>query len=70
VTTSEQADYIAATFTWPWFGFVGGLEIRMDTDAGQIHLRSASRVGHSDSGANRNHVESIQLRIKQSYAKN
>jgi uncharacterized protein (DUF1499 family) len=70
VITSEQADYIAATFTSPLFGFVDDLEIRVDIDAGLIHFRSASRVGYGDFGANRKRVELIQLRFKQSYTNN
>jgi len=67
VIASAQTDYVAATFTSPLFGFVDDLEIRIDTDAGLIHLRSASRVGHDDFGANRNRVELIQLRYIQSH---
>jgi uncharacterized protein (DUF1499 family) len=70
VITSDQADYIAATFTSPLFGFVDDLEIRVDIDAGLIHFRSASRVGYGDLGANRKRVELIQLRFEQSYTNN
>jgi len=70
VITTEQADYIAATFTSPTFGFVDDLEIRFDIDAGLIHFRSASRVGYGDLDANRKRVELIQLRFKQGYTNN
>ena len=70
VITSAQSDYIAATFASTVFGFVDDLEIRIDTDAGLIHFRSASRVGHNDFGANRKRVELIQLRYKQRYLNN
>jgi uncharacterized protein (DUF1499 family) len=70
VIATEQADYIAATFTSPLFGFVDDLEIRFDFDARLIHFRSASRVGYGDLGANRKRVELVQLRFKQSYAGN
>jgi len=52
-------DYLAATFRTPLFGFVDDLEARLDRDAGVIQLRSASRVGHSDLGANRKRIERI-----------
>ena len=32
----------------------------LDAEAGVIHLRSASRVGYSDMGANRRRVEAIR----------
>jgi len=70
VITIEQADYIAATFTSPMFGFVDDLEIRFDIGAGLIHFRSASRVGYGDLGANRKRVELIQLRFMQGYTNN
>ena len=54
-----RADYLAATFRTPLLGFVDDLEARLDTDRGLIHLRSASRVGHSDLGANRARVERL-----------
>ena len=52
--------YIAATFTSRLFGFVDDLEIRLDPEARLIHLRSASRVGTSDFGANSKRVEAIR----------
>ena len=57
-TTRE--DYVAATFASALFGFVDDLEIRIDAEVGVIHLRSASRVGKSDLGANRKRVEMIK----------
>ena len=58
ITVEEEA-YIAATFTSTFFGFVDDLECRNDKASHTIHLRSASRVGHSDFGANRKRVELI-----------
>jgi uncharacterized protein (DUF1499 family) len=52
----EKTDYLAATFTSSVFRFVDDLELRIDTDQQTIHLRSASRVGHGDGGANRKRV--------------
>ena len=57
---SEGAVYLAATFTSPLFGFVDDLEIRVDPGAGLAHVRSASRVGHGDLGANRKRVERLR----------
>ena len=54
---STTDNYIAATFTSLIFGFVDDLEIRIDLIYGVMHFRSASRVGYSDWGVNRNRVE-------------
>ena len=59
----EETDYLAATFTSSVFRFVDDLELRIDAGQKTIHLRSASRVGHGDGGANRKRVE----RLKQSF---
>ena len=42
------------------------LELRMDKENGLIHVRSGSRVGYSDIGANRRRVEDFRLRFGQS----
>lgn len=53
-------DYFAATFVSPLFGFVDDLEARIDTQQQVIHLRSASRVGRGDLGANRKRIQRLQ----------
>ncbi|MEH6652399.1 MAG: DUF1499 domain-containing protein [Motiliproteus sp.] len=55
-------DYLAATFTSSLFGFVDDVEARLDSAAGVIQIRSGSRVGTSDFGANRQRVELIRQR--------
>ena len=40
--------------------FVDDLEVYLPEDRNVIHIRSASRVGHSDLGANRRRVELIR----------
>ncbi|WP_163833445.1 DUF1499 domain-containing protein [Spartinivicinus ruber] len=60
---SRQEHYIAATFTSKAFGFVDDLEVRLDKSNGLIHIRSASRVGHSDFGQNRKRVSNIKKRL-------
>jgi uncharacterized protein (DUF1499 family) len=57
---AEETDYLAATFTSSVFRFVDDLELRIDADQQTIHLRSASRVGHGDGGANRKRVELLK----------
>lgn len=62
-----DGNYLAATFTSAFFRFVDDLEIRIDSDQKMIHMRSASRVGYSDRGVNRERIERLkklyQLRI-------
>jgi uncharacterized protein (DUF1499 family) len=55
----STGDYLAATFRTPLLGFIDDLEARLDREAGVIQLRSASRVGHSDLGANRKRIERL-----------
>ena len=55
----SDTNYMAARFTTTFFGFVDDLECRHDKANRTIHLRSASRVGHSDFGANRKRVALI-----------
>ncbi len=57
-------NYLAATFTSSLFGFVDDFEARLDAEQGVLHLRSASRVGHSDFGANRKRVEQIRAALQ------
>ena len=57
----ETDNYLAATFTSSIFRFVDDLEIRIDSDQKIIHLRSASRVGHSDRGVNRERIERLKI---------
>ncbi len=63
IQTAEES-YLAATFRSSWFGFVDDLEARLDTTRKVIHLRSASRVGKSDLGANRKRVEALRKLVQ------
>lgn len=56
----ENDNYLAATFTSSIFKFVDDLEIRVDKDQKMIHLRSASRVGRSDRGVNKERIERLK----------
>lgn len=64
VATSEA--YIVATFQTSLFGFIDDVEFRLAEDA--VHVRSASRVGHSDMGANAKRVESLRAALEKSSA--
>jgi uncharacterized protein (DUF1499 family) len=61
---SEQPDYLYAQFRTPLMGFVDDVEFWQDPVAGVIQVRSASRLGRSDLGANRQRIEEIRRRFK------
>jgi uncharacterized protein (DUF1499 family) len=62
----ERRDGILwATFTSRLFRFVDDLEFRMVAEEGVIHLRSASRVGRSDMGVNRERVARLRRLFEQ-----
>jgi uncharacterized protein (DUF1499 family) len=56
----ENGSYLHAEFRSRWFRFVDDVEFYLDTDQKVIHLRSASRIGYSDLGANRKRVEALR----------
>ena len=61
---SSEGNYLYAEFTSRIMGYVDDVEFLYDPTAGQTHVRSASRLGHSDLGANRNRIENIRSRIQ------
>ena len=59
--TADSEDYIAATYSSRLMRFVDDVEFRRD--GGLWQVRSASRVGHSDMGANRKRVERLRATL-------
>ena len=57
---TNSGTYVSATFSSAVFGFIDDLEIRIDSNQNVIHIRSASRVGYGDLGANEKRVELIK----------
>lgn len=57
--TEEQPGYLHAVFTSRIFRFVDDMEFRSQARDSLIHVRSASRVGHSDFAVNRKRVERL-----------
>jgi uncharacterized protein (DUF1499 family) len=57
---TETPDHLHFTFTTPLLRFVDDVEFVLDAPAQVIHVRSASRVGHGDLGANRRRVAAIR----------
>lgn len=58
--TEYKDHYIASTYTTRLFRFVDDVEFRIDPQQQRVHIRSASRQGHSDLGANRKRVQTIK----------
>ncbi len=56
-------DYLYAEYTSPLMGYVDDVEFLLQAEQGIIHLRSASRLGYSDMGANRKRIESLRSRL-------
>ena len=57
---SMQTDtYLSATFTSSLFKFIDDVEVRWDQTQQQLHIRSASRVGHHDALTNKKRVETF-----------
>ena len=59
----RDGDYLHATFTSRIFRFVDDVEFLLDSEQGVTHVRSASRVGYGDMGANRTRVEAIREKL-------
>jgi uncharacterized protein (DUF1499 family) len=57
------ADYLHAECTSAVFGFVDDLELHLRTAEGVIAVRSASRLGYSDLGANRRRIEDLRASL-------
>ncbi len=59
--TRQDPDYLSAEFVSSLFKFTDDVEFRRADDG--VHVRSASRVGHSDMGANRARVEALRAQL-------
>jgi uncharacterized protein (DUF1499 family) len=55
----DDGHYLRATYSSAVFRFIDDFEARLDEENNVIHLRSASRVGHGDMGANQKRVVRI-----------
>lgn len=57
---ADKEDYLHVEFTSRIFRFVDDVEFYLGIEDAKIHFRSASRLGHSDLGANRKRMETIR----------
>ena len=62
---AQTDNYLYAEFISHWMGFVDDVEFYLNEDAGVIEVRSASRLGESDLGVNRQRIESIRTQFNQ-----
>jgi uncharacterized protein (DUF1499 family) len=62
---ADQGNYIRAEFTSLVFRFIDDVEFYFDEKEKLIHLKSASRIGYSDLGANRRRIENIRIKFRQ-----
>ncbi len=60
---NKQGNYLYAEFTSRLMGFVDDVEFLYDPASRVTHVRSASRLGYSDLGANRERIEAIRAAL-------
>ncbi len=56
--TQEDSNYIRTEYQSKWMGFIDDVEFYITENS--IQVRSASRVGYSDLGANRKRIEELR----------
>jgi uncharacterized protein (DUF1499 family) len=61
----ERPDYIYVEFTSSLMGFVDDVEFYVDPERHVVEVRSASRLGESDMGVNRQRIEAIRAELDQ-----
>lgn len=67
VITHETKTTLHAEATSLVLRFVDDIDAILDEKAGLIHIRSASRRGHSDFGVNRKRIESLRTKLRKSH---
>ena len=60
---TKQDNYLYAEFQTKVLKFIDDVEFVLDEPASVIHVRSASRLGRKDLGANRNRLEAIRSKF-------
>ena len=56
----SQPDYLHVEFQTTYLKFIDDVEFALDQAKGEIHMRSASRLGRKDFGVNRARLEKIR----------
>jgi uncharacterized protein (DUF1499 family) len=60
---SREANYLLAEFSTPLMKYTDDVEFWFDASANVVHVRSASRLGRKDFGANRARVEALRAAL-------
>lgn len=60
---TAEGNYIYAEFKSKLMGYVDDVEFYLNADKGIIEVRSASRLGQSDLGVNRDRIETIRSKF-------
>ncbi|SMF11330.1 DUF1499 domain-containing protein [Pseudobacteriovorax antillogorgiicola] len=61
---ADSGNYLHVTYTSGLMKFVDDVEFLAEPDKGLIHVRSASRLGYWDLGANRKRVEDLRKKLE------
>lgn len=61
---SQTDDYAHLEYRSRVFGFIDDVELLLDAERALLHVRSASRLGYSDLGANRRRIESLRRELE------
>lgn len=61
----DKPDYLYVQFETRWMKYVDDAEFWFDPQAQVVHVRSASRIGRKDFGANRERIEGIRAALQQ-----
>ncbi len=64
IINKRNPDYLYVAYTTSLLRFVDDVEFWLDPVGGVIHVRSASRVGQSDFGANRARIEALRAKFE------
>ena len=64
LVTHETETTLHAEATSFVLHFVDDIDAILDAEAGLIHIRSASRIGHSDFGVNRKRIEALRQQLR------
>lgn len=67
VITHQTDDTLHAEATSLVLRFVDDINAVLDNRANLIHIRSASRTGHSDFGVNRKRIEELRLQLQKAH---
>jgi uncharacterized protein (DUF1499 family) len=61
---AREPGYLRAEFTTRWMRYVDDVELELRVQQGVVALRSASRIGYWDLGANRRRVEALRQQLR------